>query len=74
MKQISETIVKLHEIGIVWGDGKADNVLINKTTDDAWLINFGGVYTNGWVDEELIETVEGDGQAIARLREFLGVK
>jgi hypothetical protein len=27
----------LHEIGVIWGDGKADNVLVDMI-DDAWLI------------------------------------
>ncbi|KAG9237548.1 hypothetical protein BJ875DRAFT_481186 [Amylocarpus encephaloides] len=42
-KQISETVEKLHEMGVVWGDGKADDVLVKGVTDDAWLIDFGGV-------------------------------
>lgn len=31
----------LHGIGIVWGDGKAENVLID-INDNAWIIDFGG--------------------------------
>lgn len=36
-----ETIEKLHKVGVVWGDAKADNILIDKN-DDAWEIDFGG--------------------------------
>ena len=46
--QIRETVDSLHDIGVIWGDGKPDNVLIHDKTDDAWVINFGGGYTRGW--------------------------
>jgi tRNA A-37 threonylcarbamoyl transferase component Bud32 len=52
-EQIQETVDQLHQIGVVWGDVKAENVLINSETDDAWLIDFGGSFTEGWVDVEL---------------------
>ncbi|KAK2668010.1 hypothetical protein RAB80_017201 [Fusarium oxysporum f. sp. vasinfectum] len=51
----------LHEEGIVWGDAKPDNVLIDKD-ENAWIIDFGGSYTPGWVDEDKAETFEGDYQ------------
>jgi hypothetical protein len=41
--------------------------------DDAWVIDFGGSYTEGWVDEELKETPEGDEQAVARILKFLDI-
>ncbi|KAH6713380.1 hypothetical protein BKA61DRAFT_609028 [Leptodontidium sp. MPI-SDFR-AT-0119] len=43
--QVRETVNLLHELNVVWGDGKLHNVLIHKETDDAWAIDFGGSYT-----------------------------
>lgn len=39
--QIKATIEKLHDVGVVWGDAKADNILIDKN-DDTWIIDFDG--------------------------------
>uniref|UniRef100_A0A0D2YEI5 Aminoglycoside phosphotransferase domain-containing protein n=2 Tax=Fusarium oxysporum TaxID=5507 RepID=A0A0D2YEI5_FUSOF len=61
---------QLHAAGIVWGDAKPDNVLVDQK-NDAWLIDFGGGYTNGWVSKELSGTVEGDLQALKKINEFL---
>jgi tRNA A-37 threonylcarbamoyl transferase component Bud32 len=56
----SKEIVKLlHAHGITWGDAKADNLLVDKD-DNLWIIDFGGSYTEGWVDPEIAETKEGD--------------
>jgi hypothetical protein len=63
----------LHRIEVVWGDGKADNVLID-ANKDAWLIDFGGGWTQDWVDESLAGTFEGDTQAVEKIEEFLGVE
>jgi tRNA A-37 threonylcarbamoyl transferase component Bud32 len=63
---------QLHEIGVVWGDGKAGNVIIDND-DIAWLIDFGGGWTEGWVDEELADTVEGDEQAVRNIIKFLDI-
>ena len=30
--QIRETVDQLHQVGVVWGDGKAANVISTKTT------------------------------------------
>ncbi|KAK5170625.1 uncharacterized protein LTR77_005214 [Saxophila tyrrhenica] len=49
----------LHEHNIIWGDAKADNFLVD-AQDKLWIIDFGGSYTEGWVDPELNETEEGD--------------
>ena len=54
MAQIRKTVSQLHEFGVVWGDGKASNVIIGND-DDAWLIDFGGGWTGGWVDKEVAE-------------------
>jgi serine/threonine protein kinase len=44
--QIRKSVQSLHQSGVIWGDGKPDNVLID-ANDDAWLIDFGGGWTNG---------------------------
>ncbi|KAJ5728772.1 uncharacterized protein N7483_003280 [Penicillium malachiteum] len=61
-RQISHTIKRLHEAGIVWGDAKAANILIDSRSNDAWIIDYGGGFTNGWVKESQIETVDGTWQ------------
>jgi serine/threonine protein kinase len=71
--QIRETVDLLHNIGVIWGDGKPHNVLIHQETDDAWVIDFGGGYTEGWVDQELLETLEGDEQVVGKIHDFLGI-
>lgn len=60
-------------MGVVWGDGKADNVLVHRDSDDAWIIDFGGGWTEGWVDREVSGTAEGDNVAMQKIFEFLGV-
>ena len=49
----------LHENDIIWGDAKADNFMVDED-DSLWIIDFGGSYTEGWVDPELNETEAGD--------------
>ncbi|KAK3936889.1 hypothetical protein QBC46DRAFT_393995 [Diplogelasinospora grovesii] len=71
--QVQETVHLLHQIGVTWGDGKASNVLINCDTDDAWIVDFGGGWTDGWVEPELSGTVEGDELAVKKILEFLEV-
>ncbi|TQV98447.1 Protein kinase-like domain [Cordyceps javanica] len=69
--QIRETVQILHDRNIIWGDVKAENVLID-TDDNAWVIDFGGSYTMGWVDEEIAGTVEGDLQGLSKIMSSLG--
>ncbi|KAM5353509.1 hypothetical protein ACJ41O_000159 [Fusarium nematophilum] len=71
VSQIRENIQLLHKQGLVWGDGKPSNIIIDEQ-DDAWLIDFGGGFTDGWVDKELAETTEGDEQALAKITKLLG--
>ncbi|KAI8725457.1 Protein kinase domain-containing protein [Fusarium sp. LHS14.1] len=71
--QIRESVQLLHKHGIVWGDAKPCNVVIDEQ-DNAWLIDFGGGFTPGWVDGQLAETIEGDEQALDRFETFLGGK
>ncbi|KAF1952752.1 hypothetical protein CC80DRAFT_495090 [Byssothecium circinans] len=70
--QIQKTVKMLHGVGVVWGDGKAGNVIVD-TSDDAWVIDFGGSWTDGWVDEGLAGTVQGDEQALGKIDKFLDV-
>lgn len=53
----------------MWGDAKPGNLVVD-LEDDMWLIDFGGEYNEGWVDEELEGTMEGDNQA---LKKILGI-
>lgn len=68
--QIRDTLAELHRNGLVWGDAKAHNVLVDRD-DDAWIIDFGGSYTRGWVDEDRAGTVEGDLQGLGKILELL---
>lgn len=45
---------------MVWGDVKPDNVMIRIESSQQVLVDFGGSYSEGWVDEELNETLERD--------------
>ncbi|KAL2194246.1 hypothetical protein P885DRAFT_63283 [Corynascus similis CBS 632.67] len=45
-RQIQETVKQLHSASLLWGDAKAEHVMIDKN-NDAWLIDFGGGYTEG---------------------------
>jgi hypothetical protein len=69
-RQVQETVEQLHGAGIVWGDARIGNVMVD-VNDDAWLVGFGGGYTTGWVDEDKAGTVEGDLQGVAKIFEML---
>lgn len=71
-KQVMEAVKQLHNAGLVWGDVKPDNVLID-ANNDAWLIDFGGGYTEGWVEKDLADTIEGDLQGLSKILEYLCV-
>lgn len=72
-RQIKETVDSLHKVDIVWGDAKPSNVVIDDLNNDAWLIDFGGGWTEGWVDKNLQNTKAGDQQAVERMLKFLDV-
>ncbi|KAF2264142.1 hypothetical protein CC78DRAFT_580648 [Lojkania enalia] len=59
LKHIIHSLKEFHAHQIVWGEVKADNVLIDMH-EGAYLIHFGGGYTNGLVDKDLMNTQEGD--------------
>ncbi|OTA98144.1 hypothetical protein M426DRAFT_326226 [Hypoxylon sp. CI-4A] len=71
-KQVASTVHRLHAAGAIWGDAKAENVLVD-VHEDAWVTDFGGGYTEGWVDKEIAGTVDGDLQGLAKILEHLGV-
>lgn len=56
----------LHEHGIIWGDAKGDNFVVD-SSDELWIIDFGGSYTEGWVDPEIAETKEGDNMGVEKV-------
>ncbi|KAF5707947.1 serine threonine kinase [Fusarium mundagurra] len=68
--QIQRSVDLLHKNGIIWGDAKAENVLIDQN-DDAWVVDFGGGYTVGWVDEDKAGTLEGDRQGLVKILNML---
>ena len=72
MEQIEATVRELHCVGLVWGDVKPENVLVD-AEGDARVLDFGGGFSPDWVDEALEDTVDGDLQGVARLRDFLKV-
>ena len=68
--QIRETVAKLHDLGIVWGDVKSENVLIDKD-DNAVVIDLEGGVTRGWVDSDKGGKLEGDLQGLERMEDFI---
>lgn len=60
----------LHDSNIVWGDAKADNFMVDKH-DNLWIIDFGGSYTDGWIDPELMESEEGDDMGVDKIIDAL---
>ncbi|KAI0388222.1 hypothetical protein F5Y17DRAFT_262875 [Xylariaceae sp. FL0594] len=68
--QLDALIAELRKAGIVWGDAKPQNILVD-STGNIWLIDFGGSYTEGWVDRQNKETKEGDAQGVQRIKAFL---
>ncbi|KAG9193850.1 hypothetical protein G6011_03885 [Alternaria panax] len=60
----------LHDNDIIWGDAKADNFMVD-AHDELWIIDFGGSYTEGWVDPEISETREGDDMGLEKIQRAL---
>lgn len=67
--QMIQTAEQIHKIGVIWGDAKAANILIDED-DNAWLVDFGGSWTAGWVDSELAGTIPGDLQGLRKILEW----
>lgn len=70
ISQLRYILRELHASGIVWGDAKPDNVLVG-TDQNLWLVDFGGGFTQGWVDEDKMESFDGDLQALSRMVDLL---
>jgi serine/threonine protein kinase len=70
VNQISQTLEKLHSHNIIWGDAKAANVLVD-VNEDAYLIDFGGGYTEGWVEKEKSNSMDGDLQGLENIKRYL---
>jgi len=60
----------LHENDLVWGDAKADNFMVD-ADNQLWIIDFGGSYTEGWVDPAIQETAEGDDMGVRKITNAL---
>ena len=71
-EQIYNNLKRLHSIGVCWGDAKAGNIILDKESNP-WLIDFGGGYTNEWVDAHLANSEKGDLQGLQRIMKFLHV-
>lgn len=69
-EEITATLARLHGLGVVWGDAKAGNIILDED-NYPWLIDFGGGYTNGWVDADQAESVTGDLQGLQRILKHL---
>ncbi|KAF1937862.1 hypothetical protein EJ02DRAFT_514929 [Clathrospora elynae] len=69
-KKTEEYISILHSHDIIWGDAKADNFVVD-ANDELWIIDFGGSYTEGWVDPELSETIAGDKMGLEKIQAAL---
>lgn len=65
-KESKRIVDLLHDHDIIFGDCKADNFLVDKN-DELWVIDFGGSYTEGWIEPKLAETEEGDDMALEKL-------
>lgn len=66
-----KTIVdNMHEAGLVWGDAKPANVLVDNE-DKLWVIDMDGGYTEPWVDADRKESKEGDLQGLDRMQDWI---
>ncbi|KAK2591215.1 hypothetical protein QQS21_011100 [Conoideocrella luteorostrata] len=68
--QIQRTVTELHRLGVIWGDVKPDNVLID-INDNAIVIDLEGGTTRGWVDHDIGGSLEGDLQGLGKLINFV---
>ncbi|RMZ69798.1 kinase subdomain-containing [Pyrenophora seminiperda CCB06] len=69
-RKSSQYVKALHDHDIIWGDAKADNFMVDADSE-LWIIDFGGSYTEGWVDPEISETLEGDEMGLEKIQAAL---
>ena len=69
-RELDEIVARLHDAGIIWGDAKPENIVVDRD-DNIWVTDFGGSYTEGWVDGKVAGTMEGDRQGVANIKAFL---
>ncbi len=67
---VENMIHVLHNKGFIWGDVSPNNMMIDED-ENVWIIDFGGGYTEGWVEQEDMETKKGDLEGLQRIKEFL---
>ena len=60
----------LHKRGFVWGDVSPNNMIIDED-ENVWIIDFGGGYTEGWVEPRTGRRRRGDLQGLERIKEYL---
>lgn len=53
--EVRKSLNELHKRAIVWLDVKAGNVIIGKN-NNTWLIDLGPIYTDKWVDKQMVAT------------------
>ncbi|KAI9792407.1 MAG: hypothetical protein M1816_002291 [Peltula sp. TS41687] len=69
MRDIRYALNQLHKIGVVWGDVRPDNILVD-LAGNAWVVDFRG-RRNRWVDADKAMTREGDLQGLARMEDWI---
>ena len=57
-------------MGVVWGDVKPNNILVDNE-GTAWIIDFRGGFSPGWVDESIEGTEAGDLQGVEKIKRYL---
>ncbi|CAD6447949.1 849a3b60-9fcd-4f96-9347-ff08453b0835 [Sclerotinia trifoliorum] len=68
--ELENIVGELHTAGLVWGDAKPSNLLIDRN-DQLWLIDLEGSYTPRWVDEDNRDSQEGNLQGVERIKKWL---
>ena len=56
---------------MVWGDVKPDNIMIEKESNHVMLVDFGGGFSTGWIENRLQDTEAGDLQGLSRVLEYI---
>jgi len=72
-EEIRDAIQYLHSNNLVWGDAKPGNILI-RGNDSIVLVDFGGGYTEGWVDSMSSGTTQGDWEGYEKIVQYLAAK